>query len=416
VRDRLGVPTVAGGIHPTLKPADLHGHADFVAVGEGEALLVELATALRDGGDPTDIAGLHVRQGLRTIENPVSPLIDDLDTLPFRDFGDEGKMTQYGRRVVPGDPLRRERWLRVHASRGCPFACAYCYNASLKKVYGAQGNRHRIHSVDWTIAEVCYLLKVLPAVRRITFDDDTFIFPQRWLDEFCRRWPEEVGLPFDILAHPQAVTESHLTQLRKVGLVGVQVGIQAASRAEAADLYERTGLDKTVAFAHACRDLGIDAVYDLILDNPQSGDADREELLDLLEQMPKPYRLFLYSLNIFPQTGIEDSLAAPPEAVEGRSMRSLRQFRLTLAWPRPAKESLFAALISLAGHRGVRYSWIRRAWASERLRRNPRPVVALAYGLGWFRLGVMALRMLWRGELTGYKIREYANPKRLLTQ
>lgn len=416
VRDRLGVPTLVGGIHPTLRPADLHGHADYVCVGEGEQTLLELAEALRDGRDPSGIAGLHVRQGLKTIVNPLRPLIDDLDALPFRDFSDDGKFSVYGRRVVPGDPLHHERWLRVHASRGCPFACAYCYNASLRKVYGAQGNRHRIHSVDWTIREVQHLREQLPKVRRITFDDDTFVFPPDWLDEFCRRWPREVGLPFDILAHPAALSERDLTRLKEAGLAGLQAGIQAASAAEAADLYQRTGVGKTLDFARACHKLGIDAVYDLILDNPRATDDDRGQLLDLLEKMPKPYRLFLYSLNVFPETGVESALHTPPEQVEGRSQNCLRQFRLSLNWPREPQDTLLAALVSLSSKRGVRFSWIRRAWANPRLRRNPAPVVRLAYVLNWLRMLRIGWRLLVRRELAWYKLREYANPMRLMTQ
>jgi radical SAM superfamily enzyme YgiQ (UPF0313 family) len=416
LRDRVGAPTVAGGIHPTLNPEDLHGHADYVCVGEGETPLRELAEALRDGADPSGIAGLHLKRGLKTIVNPPAPLVENLDALPFRDFSDEGKYSVYGTQVVPGDPLHAERWLRVHGSRGCPFACAYCYNASLRKVYGNAGNRHRVHSVDWVIAEVKHLQAQLPKVRRIIFDDDTFVFPPAWLEEFCRRWPVEVGLPFDILAHPAALKPAQLKALRAAGLYGLQMGIQAASRAEATELYGRTGTDQTLAFAHTCRDLGIDAVYDLILDNPTATDEDREALLDLLAQMPRPYRTFLYSLNVFPQTSVADALATPPAEVEGRSQKSLRQFRLTLAWPRPPDERLFAALVSLASKPGVRFSWIRRAWASERLRRDPRPVVAVAHVTNWLRLAVMGARLLARRELAWYKLREYASPTRILTQ
>lgn len=416
VRDRLGVPLVAGGIHPTLSPTDLYGHADYICVGEGEEAIVALARALRDGRPVSGVPGLHVREGLGYRVDARPALLADLDALPFRDFTDSGRFFQDGLRVTPGDPLRRARWLRVHGSRGCPFACAYCYNASLRKVYGAQGNRHRVHSVDWVFGEIAHIRRSLTMVRRILFDDDTFVFPQPWLDEFCARWPREIGLPFEILAHPQALTEPQLAQLKQAGLSGLQVGIQAASHHEAADLYQRTGVNQTLAFAHLCRKLRIDAVYDIILDNPQATDADREELLDLLEKMPRPFRLFLYSLNVFPQTGVADSLRVPPESVEGRSQVSLRQFRLTLDWPRPPKLMLFAALVSLASKPRVNFARLRRMWHDERLRQDPRPAIRRAYRANWLRLFGMGLRMLWRRELAWYKLREYAHPRRILTQ
>jgi radical SAM superfamily enzyme YgiQ (UPF0313 family) len=266
------------------------------------------------------------------------------------------------------------------------------------------------------LGEIAHIRRSLTRVRRILFDDDTFVFPQPWLDEFCARWPGEVGLPFDILAHPQALNEQQLAQLQRAGLSGLQVGIQAASRREVADLYHRTGVDQTLAFARLCRKLGIDAVYDIILDNPQADDTDREELFDLLEQMPRPFRLFLYSLNVFPQTGVADSLRVPPESVEGRSQISLRQFRLTLDWPRPPKLMLFAALVSLASKPRVNFARLRAMWRDEKLRRDPRPAVRLAYRANWRRLFGMGWRMLRRRELAWYKLREYAHPRRILTQ
>ncbi len=416
VRDRLGVPLAAGGIHPTLSPTDLYGHADFICVGEGEEALVTLARALQAGRPVAGVPGLHVREGLGYRVDAPPDLLPDLDALPYRDFTDAGRFFMDGRRVTPGDPLRHARWLRVHGSRGCPFACAYCYNASLRKVYGSQGNRHRRHSVEWVLGEIAHIRRSLTRVRRILFDDDTFVFPQPWLDEFCARWPGEVGLPFDILAHPQALNEQQLAQLQRAGLSGLQVGIQAASRREVADLYHRTGVDQTLAFARLCRKLGIDAVYDIILDNPQADDTDREELFDLLEQMPRPVRLFLYSLNVFPQTGVADSLRVPPESVEGRSQISLRQFRLTLDWPRPPKLMLFAALVSLASKPRVNFARLRAMWRDEKLRRDPRPAVRLAYRANWRRLFGMGWRMLRRRELAWYKLREYAHPRRILTQ
>lgn len=417
VRDRLGKPTVVGGIHPTLCPEDFYGHADFICVGEGEEALVELAAALRDGQDCSRIHGLHVRQGLKYHANPLRPFIDDLDRLPPRDFLDDGRFMMHGQKVISGEPLRHARWLRVYASRGCPYACEYCYNSSLKAVYGHRGNFHRIHSVEWTINEVQHARRYLPKLKKIIFDDDTFIFPGRWLGEFCDRWPKEVGLPFDILAHPDALSEKKLTQLKSVGLVGAQVGIQAASEAEAKQLYNRsTGADKNLAFARLLRKLGVNAVYDVILDNPQATDQDHDALLKLLSEMPRPYRLFLYSLNFFPKAGVSGSLNMPPEHVEGRSQYSLRQFRMSLDWPRPPKERLFVALVSIISKPLIRPAWVWRAWRNRDRKQNLRLIMLVAIITNWMRLGWMGLGMLFRRELAWYKLREYAHPTRTLTQ
>ncbi|MGC9358255.1 MAG: B12-binding domain-containing radical SAM protein, partial [Anaerolineae bacterium] len=90
LRERLHVPIVWGGIHPTVRPAECLEHADIVCVGEGEQALVELANRIANRQTYENIANLGYKDANgKVIVNSVRPLIHDLDALPFPDFGPE---------------------------------------------------------------------------------------------------------------------------------------------------------------------------------------------------------------------------------------------------------------------------------------------------------------------------------------
>jgi radical SAM superfamily enzyme YgiQ (UPF0313 family) len=164
-KEETGLPVVAGGVHPTLDPAGTLQvpYIDFVCIGEGEWVLVELAEALEGRGRVEDIESLWGRWRGREFSTPVRPLVEDLDTLPFpdRSIFDMSKMA----------PDQRER-ITVMASRGCPYRCRYCSNHAQRKVY-PNGDRYvRFRSVDNVLTEVEELAERADGVDHVRFDDD----------------------------------------------------------------------------------------------------------------------------------------------------------------------------------------------------------------------------------------------------
>ncbi len=416
IRSRLGVPIVVGGIHPTFAQEDCVDFADAVAVGEGEQIMAEIARRTAAGDDWRGIAGLRLRG---EAETRPAPLIRDLDSLPFLDYSSDKKVTIDGRDVIPGEPYAKLGIVRLHASRGCPYVCSYCYNASLADVYGKRVPFRR-RSVDSVIAEIHHAKTHLRAMRRIKFDDDTFIFPRSWIEEFCEKYPREVGLAFDVMLNPESIRAADVEDLARAGLKGVQIGVEAASEEEAA-MYERKDSRKTVLeFAEQSRRLGLQVNYDIILDNPMATGGDRRAMIDLLTAMPKPIRVYLYSLNAFPKSGVHETLieagAMSDAEIESRSQKTFRQFRASFDWPRSAEDRAHMALAALAAKPFVPSSWVRRAARSRFLMRRPGVLVAAARIADVIRLYGIGFERLLHGEVTWAKVREYGSFRRLLTQ
>ncbi|MCB0185104.1 MAG: cobalamin-dependent protein, partial [Caldilineaceae bacterium] len=85
---KRGLITVLGGPHLTIMPfeslqAPHHEYVDYVFKGEAEYSLLELVNTLEAGRKPGLLPGIHFRNGDEIVASPESPMIPDLDALPF---------------------------------------------------------------------------------------------------------------------------------------------------------------------------------------------------------------------------------------------------------------------------------------------------------------------------------------------
>jgi len=83
-----GLITVMGGPHLTIMPMESleepHCHyVDYLFKGEAEYSFLELVDTLEAGREVGMIPGIHFRRGDEIIASPESPMIPDLDALPF---------------------------------------------------------------------------------------------------------------------------------------------------------------------------------------------------------------------------------------------------------------------------------------------------------------------------------------------
>ncbi len=215
--------SLMGGPHPTFVPECVRDPAiDAVCVGEGEGTLVDLLDTLPDGASWRGIENLAwVAEDGALRRNPLRPLVGDLDSLGFPD-----------RSVIyDAQPLYRDNPRKVVLTqRGCPMHCSFCFHhAWRKKVYGVTAGAYvRKRSVDHVLAEVDDIRSRYP-LRFVHFLDDIFNVDGRWLDEFCERWPREVGLPFDVILMANMTREEHVRRLKEAGCVYARVAFEAAS-------------------------------------------------------------------------------------------------------------------------------------------------------------------------------------------
>ncbi|MBY8828117.1 hopanoid biosynthesis associated radical SAM protein HpnJ [Hephaestia mangrovi] len=136
-------------------------HIDFVAREEYDFTIVDIA----NGMPLAEVDGITWRApGGEFIRNKDRAQIEDMDVLPMvspiykRDL-DTSKY--YG-------GYQRHPYISFYTGRGCKSRCTFCLWPQT-----ISGHRYRHRSVPKVIEEVKYILREMPEVKEIFFDDDT---------------------------------------------------------------------------------------------------------------------------------------------------------------------------------------------------------------------------------------------------
>jgi len=216
------VPTICGGVHPTLAAEEAVAvpGLDMICLGEGEEALVELCEKLEAGRDYTDIRNIWVKVGDKVYRNPLRPPIQDLDSLPFPD-----------REIFDYPNLHQEsKGIGVFmGSRGCPFSCTYCSNKALREVYKGKGRYVRLRSPENIVAEIKEVTQRYPFIKSVCFDDDIFFLKREFAEEFASLYPREVGLPFSCNMHPSFCNKATVRLLKQAGCWQVRIGLESGN-------------------------------------------------------------------------------------------------------------------------------------------------------------------------------------------
>lgn len=251
VESKIGVPTICGGIHATIAPEETIGTEgiDMICRGEGEAALSELCRKLEKNEDVGDIRNLWIKRNGEIIRNPLRPIVNDLDDLPFPDRS----IFDYGSLYA-----EREGRLSFLVSRGCPYNCTYCCNHLIRKIYGTQGKAIRFRSVDNVITEMKQLVERYPFINMLDFDDDILFLWRKWAEEFTEKYSREIGLPFICNARANLTTKALVDLLKKAGCCHVKFGLESGNEYICNEVLNRNLTIEQVKEAFAlCKEAGL---------------------------------------------------------------------------------------------------------------------------------------------------------------
>ena len=150
-----------------------------------------------------------------------------------------------------------------------------------------------------------------------------------------------------------------------------------------------------------------------------SVEKDKDTLFQMLMELERPFELFLFGLTIYPRTHLARTLLREgliTEAdIEGVNTHAFEQFRIDLSYPRPVADQRWLGLIVLMNKGFLPRSLIWKLYRSERLKADPRPLVALAQAANLVKMAGVAGQMTLRGEMTPLLIKRWVNPRSLVT-
>lgn len=420
IKEHLKTIVVWGGIHPTLVPDKCIRDADVVCIGEGEYPFLELANNIGEGKDIEGIKNLWVKTEKGIVKNEIRPLLNNLDLLPFRDYTSPDKFYIEDKRLIQKEPVFNEPLFRMFVSRGCLYDCSFCYNSFLKKFYANKGTYFRYRSSENVIQELREVKRKLKNINYIRFDDEVFLFSNSWLEGFLDKYPKEIRIPFECFLEPRAVREDYLFRLKNAGLKVVYMGIQNTERINY-ELYDRPVSNKEIIDAvKVLHKLGLDARYQIMLDDPLSTNADKKDLFKLLISFPRPFKLYLFSMTVFPNTELAKKLLEKKiineTEIEGESMKTFKQLRVDLAYPRTKEDVFWISLIVLISINFIPKRIIYKLYKSKLLKSFPQILALFAQLCNILNMFLIVYKMILDGKMSFVLFKQWANPKSLITQ
>jgi anaerobic magnesium-protoporphyrin IX monomethyl ester cyclase len=286
---------VIGGPHPSALKQDAlkdFPYVDIAVLGEGEKPFVEIVEEV----PLHQINGICYREGSKVINNPPSPLLQDLDKLPFPDLN----FINLSRYSGPY-PLGRRPGMFIMASRGCPYKCVFCS----KSVYGSTV---RYHSPDYVISLVEYLHKGF-GVKEVFFQDDTFNLNRAWTEDILHKIIQS-GLnktmifrtPFRV--NEKLVDRELLKLMKEAGFWLIFYGVENGNQ----DMLDRMKKGITVEEVKRAfkltHEAGIKAEAAFIIGLPGETEATIKDSIKLWREI-KPYRAGFSRAIPFPDTAFE---------------------------------------------------------------------------------------------------------------
>jgi anaerobic magnesium-protoporphyrin IX monomethyl ester cyclase len=290
-----------GGIHVTLMPEEsLVEGAQFAVQGPGEIPLRRIL----EGADPASVPGLVWRdaQGAVRVNPRTAEQALPMDDRPFPLWRlGRDRVLLKGRLRVLDAGLHKALatwhggYYDLLTSIGCVYKCAYCCQTHRGPVLRA--------SVDRVIREVLHVRECLPFLAGVNIQDDSFFSGSKeWVEEFCRRFKAEVGLPFIARMIPKFVTPERLDTMVQGGLVYVTMGLEASDRLNRTLFHRPETVANYLKAARAVLERGLILSIDLLADNPYETEEDLRQIARTLNALPRP-NWWIVSLSLTPFPG-----------------------------------------------------------------------------------------------------------------
>ncbi|MBF0147184.1 MAG: B12-binding domain-containing radical SAM protein [Magnetococcales bacterium] len=293
LKQRLDVPVIFGGVHPSALPERTLKNAcvDMVCQGEGQEALVELALAMSTKQLRTDIANLWFKQNGNIIANPMRSQIRDINTLPIID------------KTVFENQAPLDDYYLMLTSWGCPYSCNFCAVTFLGNVsMSLSAHKLRPQSVESAIAELEYY-KAKYNFKWVQFLTNVFSADKKWTLDFLDAYEKRIGIPYKITTHVKKVDDEIAAALVRTGCDMVQIGIESFSEEVRRTYLNRFESNNDIRHCIASLDkYGLRYSFDYIFGLPGQNEQEIQEAMEFFLSCQHLVRLTPFWLSYFPKT------------------------------------------------------------------------------------------------------------------
>lgn len=296
IKEVTGARVICGGQGATISPERAIFAADGVCIGEGIYPLIEFVEAVFNRADYRNIRNFWFREREEIIKNETRPLMD-INEYPVPSW--EGYHYRISEGIIE---KRKEPAIGViFCSLGCPMSCSYCTSRYLRATQ--KGPAIRTKRVDKIINELAYFKS--KGLDSFVFWDEVFPWDDKFIEEFCVKYKDGIGLPFSFWSHPNFIKEKNLIKLKESGLSYITIGIQSCSE-RVRRIFKRPETNEDIIeISRILGKHGIKARYDLIT-SPLDKWKDHAEYFKLIPKMKGIFALSIQNYIPLPKTELLD--------------------------------------------------------------------------------------------------------------
>lgn len=301
IHERYRLPVVLGGVHPTVRPEESLSVPGVlgICIGEGEYPMLELVEALSAhselDAERMNIPNFWFKHDGEIIKNPVRPLLENLDSLPFtdREIIDFQKLLNY------------HKYLEVRNSRGCPFHCSFCVNATYQELYRGKGKYYRTRSHDNILAEIEMLVGNYKNIKSIVFDDELMSVNKKWALEFFEKYRRKFDYPFNLTVRADLVEKEFVQGLKEAGCHLLMMGVESGDEYIRNDVLDKgVTTEKIIEAARVIKEAGIKLWTFNMVGVPYETPDSIEKTIALNKKL-KPDVVFVSTFYPYPGTRLE---------------------------------------------------------------------------------------------------------------
>jgi radical SAM superfamily enzyme YgiQ (UPF0313 family) len=265
-----GIITVVGGPIITSDPelALTNLSVDYGVIGEGEETIVELADALSNNKETSDVPGIAYMDGSVVLFSAARPPIQDIDKLPLPDYDSLGFKNWLD--------VCQERAVDIFASRSCPYACTFCYHPL--------GNKYRQRSLDSVFKEI-ETIQDRYNIFNFNFQDELFSYDKERVLEFAARI-KKLNIRYFIQWRVDNIDLEMLQALKDSGVRCLELGVESYSDTVLRSM--KKGITKKqIQYAYElCDAAGVNVTSNIIIGDPAETEETVQESLEFVQQHP----------------------------------------------------------------------------------------------------------------------------------
>ena len=281
------IKIVWGGIHSTILPTQTLQNKliDFVIRGEGEKPYHELVS----GKNKSQINGLSLKKSKKIVHNP------DCDLL---------KSSEINKLSIPWDLINpksyiKNRNLNIITSRGCPFKCAFCYDALLNNVWRGWTAEKCIEELDRTLDF---------GAKKINFHDDYFFTNSKRIKTLFNYFKEQ-NIIWKAELRVDRLDYSLAKEAKEHGCSQMYFGAESGSQRVLNILNKNISIKDIIRSAKITKNIGIIADYSWMIGIPGETKRDIKKTITLIKKIKEINPDCEFSVKIlfpYPKTIIFD--------------------------------------------------------------------------------------------------------------